>query len=137
MSDTNVYLNDLQKVWKIILDIRTFPNYVLGIPWKIHEELDGLKRSQDVEVSSNARRAAKSIETFLKYFSHRVVTQNIQGHNLAVADHYEDPDNIILQSIQQFRYQFQGNIDILLYSNDVVLKNKAMSLGIPVFEFSE
>ena len=138
VSDTNVYLNDLENVWKIVLDMRSFSNYFLGIPWKIHEELDGLKRSQDLEVSSNARRAAKSIETMLKFFRHRVVTQKKHAHNLILQVRYqEDPDDIILKSVEQFQYQFQGTVNTAIFTNDVVLKNKAMSHGIRVFEFFE
>ena len=133
VCDTNIFIHHLNEIWRIVLDLTTYSNIILGIPWKIHKELDGLKKSENLELARNSRKAANSIEFILRFLKHRTLTQNKVSYDRAkLMFQCEDADDSILQAILQL--QSQGT-PTLLYSKDTVLKNKALSIGIRLFEF--
>ena len=132
VCDTNIYIHYLHEIWRLVLD-SNFSNFILGIPWKIHKELDGLKKSKNWEVARNARKAANLIEFILKYFNHKTLPQNKVSYDRAKYMFLcEDSDDTILQSILQLKSEGTPTV---LYSKDTVLKNKAMCVGIQLFEF--
>ena len=93
-----------------------------------------LKHSKDLP-TLDARKAANSVEFILKFLSYRVLTQNKVSYDRAKSMFQcEDSDDSVLQSILQVRHH--GTENVFLYSKDTVLKNKAMTLKIPLFEFS-
>ena len=110
------------------MDMATCSNYILGIPWKIHKELDGLKNHRDWKTAKRARDASKSIEFILKFLSYRVLPQNKVSYDKAKAlFDCEDKDDGILQAVVQLKSQ--RAMEVMFYSEDVNLKNKPYLWG--------
>ena len=130
--DTNIYIHKMSDVWRII-DSQSFKSYKIGIPWKVHNELDGLKKHHDLQTAKSARDAAKKINYILTYLNQRVHFQDrFEYHRAKDLFAIENPDDAILQSILQMENSTE---EVYLHTNDVILKNKALCLGLKLFEF--
>merc|ERR1711976_224338 len=123
ICDTNVYLHNMTDIWKI-LDIKRA--FKLGIPWKVHNELDGLKKHADIKVARNARIAERKINYILSNLNHRVHCQDRFAYDQA-RDLFaiENGDDSILQAI----LQMENPKRVYLHTYDVILRNKALSQG--------
>ena len=130
VCDTNIFMHSMEDIWRIL----NFVNCKLVIPWKIHKELDGLKKNYDWQRAKCARDAAKQITYILQNFGQKVYCQDrFQYDKAKTLFVQEDSDDSIIQSILQL--QEIKNRVIYLHTNDVVLKNKALSIGLSLFKF--
>ena len=129
--DTNIYIHKMSDVWRII-DSKSFKSLKIGIPWKVHNELDGLKKHHDLQTAKSARDAAKKINYILTNLNQRVHYQDRFEYDQA-KDLFkiENPDDAILQAI----LQMENSTVVYLHTNDIILKNKALCLGLKLFEF--
>ena len=133
VCDTNIYMHQIKDVWRI-MDSRSFKLCKVGIPWKVHNELDGLKKHRNWEIARNARLAAKHITYILKNQKQKVHCQGRLEYDQAkkLFEH-ENSDDSILQAILQMEESKVKHV--FLHTYDTVLKNKALSIGLKLFEF--
>ena len=130
VCDTNIFMHSMKDIWRIL----NFVNCKLVIPWKIHKELDGLKKNYDRQRAKSARDAAKQITYILQNFGQKVYCQDrFQYDKAKTLFVQEDSDDSIIQSILQL--QEIKNRVVYLHTNDIVLKNKALSIGLSLFKF--
>ena len=129
VCDTNIFMHSMEDIWRII----NFINCKLVIPWKIHKELDGLKKNRNGATAKSARDAAKHITYILQNFGQKVYCQDrFQYDKAKKLFVQEDSDDSIIQAILQIQ-ETEKRV-IFLHTNDVVLKNKALSIGLRLFE---
>ena len=129
VCDTNIFMHSMEDIWRI----SNFVNCKLVIPWKIHKELDGLKKNHDWQRAKCARDAAKQITYILQNFGQKVYCQDrFQYDKAKKLFVQEDSDDSIIQSILQL--QEIKNRVVYLHTNDIVLKNKALSIGLSLFK---
>ena len=128
ICDTCIFMHQMPDVWQI-LNTR---NCKLYLPWKIHQELDGLKKHYDTEKAKKARHAALNITFILENFAQKVSCQDRLQYNEAKSLFAEeDSDDSILQAIIQLQNEKGRNV--YLHTRDRVLKNKALSNGMRLF----
>ena len=133
VCDTNVYMHQIVDVWRI-MESKSLKLCKIGIPWKVHNELDGLKKHKNWEIARNARLAAKHITFILKNLKQKVHCQGRLEYDQAkkLFEH-ENSDDSILQAILQMEESKVKHV--FLHTYDTVLKNKALSIGLKLFEF--
>ena len=132
ICDTNIFIHHMNDVWKI-LDSK---NNKVVIPWKVHQELDWLKKSYNLEKAFLARTAAKQVNHILEKSSQKVYCQDrLQYDQAKGLFKEEDADDSIIQAMLQLK---EANCAaIFLHTYDIVLKNKALSIGIKLFQLKQ
>ena len=132
VCDTNIFIHQINDVWKMV-DSR---NCKIVIPWKVHQELDWLKKSYNWEKAFLARTAAKHINYILENLSQKVYCQDrLQYDQAKGLFKQEDSDDSIIQAMLQLK---EANCAaIFLHTYDIVLKNKALSIGLKLFQLKQ
>ncbi|XP_028148243.1 transcriptional protein SWT1 [Diabrotica virgifera virgifera] len=127
--DTNVFISDLMKVWDIIeLKVSGSIKPLIYIPWIVIIEIDDMKdRTGDNSLKNRALNASKCINDLLEAKEPRVKGQTVS--EMCDQEHIglSQDDKIIgacLQAVDKYEM-------VMLLSNDINLRNKAMINGIP------
>ena len=128
VCDTNIFVHHMNDVEEIV-DSR---DYKIVIPWKVHQELDGLKKSNHWQTAFLARTAARHINNILQNLSQKVYCQDrLQYDQAKRLFKQEDSDDSIIQAILQLKEA--NNAAIFLHTNDIVLQNKVLSMRLKLF----
>lgn len=98
-------------------------NVIPIVPRLVPSELDGLKESQDGDSAFKARRAIRYLEEFSALIRYESEHKDL----LPVEWNANEPDHSILSTALYFRLN-----DVVFVSNDINLRNKALSLGLKV-----
>lgn len=98
-------------------------NAIPIVPRLVPSELDGLKESQDGDSAFKARRAIRYLEEFSALIRYESEHKDL----LPVEWNANEPDHSILSTALYYRLN-----DVLFVSNDINLRNKALSLGLKV-----
>lgn len=130
--DTNIFIKDLSVLSKLME--RKFPDNlgypILVIPYIVLKELENLaheKRGKPIEMSAKAAN---------KYINNQFTAKNPQLKGQKAADHgnklldVQSGDDDVLNCCLQVK---QGGKKVILLSNDINLRNKALFNDVPAF----
>ncbi|XP_062700460.1 transcription elongation regulator 1-like [Aedes albopictus] len=140
VMDTNVFLSHLKGVERLLE--KGFPHLgqpILVIPYIVLQELDRIKhREKGKPLSQAASQSIRFLNEHLKRRDPRVKGQS----TVEAAVHLvpvENPDDHIVNCCFQVRQIIAGRAgtDLMLLSNDVNLRNKALVNGVPAFGYGE
>ncbi|KAJ8973134.1 hypothetical protein NQ317_001565 [Molorchus minor] len=127
--DTNIFISGLSKI-QDILDLKvTGPSKpVVYVPWMVWQELDDLKHSSpDANVKTKVIRSLKFLENAQQNKHPRLKGQTVD--EMKTQEHIgKSPDDKILSCCLQAAKKYEN---VILVSNDVNLKNKAMINNFP------
>ncbi|XP_018572896.1 transcriptional protein SWT1 [Anoplophora glabripennis] len=122
--DTNVFIWGLSKI-RDILNLKTTESFkpIIYVPWMVITELDYMKDScSDAKLLKSVVNAIKFINAALENNNHRVVGQTI--FDVERQKHVgTSPDDKIIACCLQATEKYET---VMLLSNDINLKNKAM-----------
>ncbi|XP_072396136.1 uncharacterized protein [Diabrotica undecimpunctata] len=130
--DTNVFISDLMKIRDIIeLKVSGPVKPLVYIPWMVITELDEMKdRPGDNSLKNRALNASKCINELLNVKEPRVKGQTVSEMSEQKHVGLSQDDKIIgacLQAVEKYEM-------VMLLSNDINLRNKAMINGIPAVQ---
>ncbi|CAG9839623.1 unnamed protein product [Diabrotica balteata] len=130
--DTNVFISDLMKIRDIIeLKVSGPVKPLVYIPWMVITELDEMKdRPGDNSLKNRALNASKCINELLNVKEPRVKGQTVSEMSEQKHIGLSQDDKIIgacLQAVEKYEM-------VMLLSNDINLRNKAMINGIPAVQ---
>ncbi|XP_049270429.1 uncharacterized protein LOC119391925 isoform X2 [Rhipicephalus sanguineus] len=137
VSDTNIFLSNLDLLKKIVLPDTGNEDMVLCVPWMAIQELDNIKTKKKGPLSSSAVAAIKFIYQALSSKNPR-----LRGQTVAEARQKDDAlpkgcelnDDHFLHWCLEFKKQ---GSKVLLISNDRNLRNKAMINSIDTLSADE
>lgn len=122
-----------------------FPPYpdigqpILVVPYIVLQELDRIKhREQGKPLSTAASQSIRFLNEHLKRRDPRVKGQSTVEATVHLVP-VENPDDHIINCCFQVRQIISGRAgtDLMLLSNDVNLRNKALVNGVPAFGYGE
>ncbi|CAG9854112.1 unnamed protein product [Phyllotreta striolata] len=122
--DTNIFIKDLAKIKDIVFLRQDGPvQPLIYIPWMVVNELDELKdRSKNGDLKTKAFEAIKFINQMLNEKNPRVKGQSVADMAFQKCIGSSPDDKIIATCLQALeKYE-----DVIVLSNDLNLKNKAM-----------
>lgn len=140
VMDTNVFLSHLKGVERLLE--KGFPHIgqpILVVPYIVLQELDRIKhREQGKPLSTAASQSIRFLNEHLKRRDPRVKGQSTVEATVHLVP-VENPDDHIINCCFQVRQIISGRAgtDLMLLSNDVNLRNKALVNGVPAFGYGE
>ncbi|XP_065092436.1 transcriptional protein SWT1 [Ochlerotatus camptorhynchus] len=139
VMDTNVFLSHLKGVERLLE--KGFPHIgqpILIVPYIVLQELDRIKhREQGTPLSQAAARSIRFLNDHLKRRDPRVIGQSSMEAAKQLIP-VENADDNIMNCCLQVRLIIAGiATDLMLLSNDVNLRNKALVNGIQAFGYGE
>ncbi|XP_077862737.1 transcriptional protein SWT1-like [Saccoglossus kowalevskii] len=137
--DTNVLINHLKFLEEFKdQDIKGCGRPVLVIPWVVMQELDSLKDSKnirhdtDYNINRKARAAVKFLHLCFESRHPRVKGQSMtEGSTKLPTVNIESNDDRVLQCC--ILYQQKVDAEVILFTNDKNLCNKAISSDVQAF----
>lgn len=137
--DTNIFLSHLKGVEKLLAKSFVFIGQpILIVPYIVLQELDRIKhREQGKPLSVAASHSIRFLNERLKQRDPRVKGQStIEAANPIIP--IDNPDDNIVNCCLQLRQIISGyRTELMLLSNDVNLRNKALVNGVQAFSFGE
>ena len=108
-----------------------YENYKLVIPWRILQELDGLKNSSNSTVRARARRVAQTLENWSHHYHHKLMFQNGE-QEMAMARTFQisNSDDLIIQTAIQLRNDGHPFVNFLSFDRIAILKARAHNIDI-------
>ncbi|XP_062539268.1 transcriptional protein SWT1 [Armigeres subalbatus] len=140
VMDTNVFLSHLKGVEQLLG--KGFPHIgqpILVVPYIVLQELDRIKhREQGKPLSQAASQSIRFLNDHLKRRDPRVKGQSTIEATIHLVP-VENPDDHIINCCFQLRQIIAGRArtELMLLSNDVNLRNKALVNGLPAFGYGE
>ena len=131
--DTCIWINKLKE----ILEILTQPGYethVIYVPWKVLQELDGLKKSENTTTQYNAREAIRAMLQAIIEKNNRFDGQTPLANDSAKDKYFEElkADHQIIKSCLLLKEQ--GKIFELYTFDDELVIEAVKSFDIKIFD---
>ena len=130
--DTNVWVHNIDDVKQLIFE-QCYEHCVVYLPWKVYQELDGLKRSVDRSKAARARRAILYISYLKKEHQAKIRCQtNGQHYRMTKKFLSNEPDEIIIQTCRILQRQGKPTY---IYTKDTNCENRASTQNVLNFPF--